>query len=1830
MKTLKKVITLCLMVVLSVTLLTACSGTDNPIVNSEFTVTYDLNTADSSAQFVPNEIVKQVNKYYNPQKITEPSKPIRKGYDFGGWYYDKECTKLVKYKWESFDHDVTLYAKWFERNSLTVSFYCDDAKVTEPIQIPMELNEKYYKGDIIKGSIIRAGYEAFEQSYKANLKDRALLKNFVCTKQDVGSYNVLVGTDIKVNDELLKYAEKVENHYIINFTVGIQDKTREISFLNKTTQVCVVPSTKDGFVDFNKAYKNDANGNKDTNIQFETDKNGRRTMPKAVVEKYEKFSRWQVSLIGVEGNKPFEYYNKLGQLIDKNGNLIDEKGNIVTEDKAVYFVDYRKIENITKIACLTTLNKYKITYQLWIPELDDKGDILKVQGKTVYLDEKKITLDVAEYQYDAYINKLLDAKVKEELEAKNLSTIFKLISWKYAENYPQMNVKATDEVSPNHQLKHDIVIRTSLDVRKEVVRFQKGKDEFFNTKNTNISTTVEYGLNDVNNWLLNPDLPEAFDIHNMIGGMYFVKPGISVPLNSPTFIKTAEMNAAERDLLKQQYTLIGFCLSEHKDMGINAPLVITYDSVTKKLALKNNQPLKTTENSNEIVLKPIFKRNTNTKVIIDISADKNIIIPQALQNEIYAQLDTFSNGTNIESYKNDIKLKGHKFLKWEVVATPFDNLPLVNKGMYLHVEFNNKYPVIGTTTIKPVFTIDDYTLTFVDTFDKDIFTLPEDKIVANIKDKFVTNQQIDKVIAYQGNLVANIPVGENSENYEFDDWYTSDLKDLINRDISLTEFINSAKDGQVGDYKFNLSRNITFKARFIPINYKVQFMEFNVVSDKLSTTYKASTVAKNCVFTFKGINAKYTDNLANVYESEIYNYQPVEEIFNYVSNNGIKKNFVIGWYYYAYGKDALGNIDKSIIIPQDLNTKSSISKETVPFVLSNELVLLSAGTLPAGYKLVENNTIKVFPKLAEFNVTIDANGGKYNDYDELGNLKGYKTKIEGIKGGMFGFDIPTGKDDKGNPINKLNNKPGYDIDSNYSYYVINYNKEQNKSVNVYYKDSHYQNDVDRLRITAENSTFYINWKASEHNVKVYFYDINGVCDDSKTLELIGTVEKIYRMENVEGEMTPVVYDVKKLVDITIGSFTPRDSYYAYIYEMKNGVETYIYDGYYQNATNMFENALVDREVHCKLKYNNLHLSLDANGGYYAGSNIVGDPILESYIDKDSALTMNKAGKLTHGEDAYSAYVTKNQENMPGEKIDQGAPLRDNYVFAGFATKPNAKIGVDKFYYGYRDHSDIRDFDKIFSNTQAVANTCWLGDITKFMEYATGDLIVVEYNSYGVIVNIRMNKLYAQWIPVKTQVEYYKTDKKTQVNVQTDIFGKFGGKVAGINGTSYSDLLMPEKLILNPYKFANNTKDKDLVSWVTEKGSIVDDGLKVGKHNTFDFNTATIKGDAQNGFYYLATCKVYESLKTGINIKYRVTYEGKQPISMDGIDYLVNDMSDLSKYPLELKKDTDGKYYVFRQTYAIGDNNRVIDSLFNNQAYQVGQFDQGNIGDLKQSGQDFYYEYSLYAKKYVEKLPVLVDTVYKNACFDRNDVNLNNTLNDPMLNPYYDEAKMANKVTGEMNYFKSQMVRVVVEDGKYVTQRVVWKSDNGTVMEPDINDLTKKNLSLGDNSNVINSFVGNKKPRVEKINGVSTIILETVVKGEWVAEPTNSIKVQTNYLYDKSVDVNGNESWTKLLDEKGMDFVVDLSGIVNETNEFIQNKKILDRPSQPIDSNMRLTWKLGSEIGDDIDTVDENKKIVNTIKFSDVLERGMFVSNISGSEYVLEMDLYEAWIIDATK
>ena len=106
MKRIKNLTSLLLLVATILVLVTACSffnpsgGTQN-----KFSVTLDLNggTGVSAADFIDG------GKLKSPD-----SAPVKSGYEFGGWFFDKECTEEATFG-KALTKDVTVYAKWTAR-----------------------------------------------------------------------------------------------------------------------------------------------------------------------------------------------------------------------------------------------------------------------------------------------------------------------------------------------------------------------------------------------------------------------------------------------------------------------------------------------------------------------------------------------------------------------------------------------------------------------------------------------------------------------------------------------------------------------------------------------------------------------------------------------------------------------------------------------------------------------------------------------------------------------------------------------------------------------------------------------------------------------------------------------------------------------------------------------------------------------------------------------------------------------------------------------------------------------------------------------------------------------------------------------------------------------------------------------------------------------------------------------------------------------------------------------------------------------------------------------------------------------------------------------------------------------------------------------------------------------------------------------------------------------------------------------------------------------------------------------------------------------------------
>lgn len=86
-------------------------------VDEMFTVTFDLNY--EGAEVMPED--QQIN---NGEYAERPDDPKREGYEFAGWFTDKECTAEFDFETTTIDKDITLYAKWegAKKAVYTVSF----------------------------------------------------------------------------------------------------------------------------------------------------------------------------------------------------------------------------------------------------------------------------------------------------------------------------------------------------------------------------------------------------------------------------------------------------------------------------------------------------------------------------------------------------------------------------------------------------------------------------------------------------------------------------------------------------------------------------------------------------------------------------------------------------------------------------------------------------------------------------------------------------------------------------------------------------------------------------------------------------------------------------------------------------------------------------------------------------------------------------------------------------------------------------------------------------------------------------------------------------------------------------------------------------------------------------------------------------------------------------------------------------------------------------------------------------------------------------------------------------------------------------------------------------------------------------------------------------------------------------------------------------------------------------------------------------------------------------------------------------------------------------
>lgn len=101
------------------------SGTVDATGSLVLSVYYNINKFTVSFDTAGGSKVSSLKDICYGSHITEPETPQHDGYSFGGWYLDKTCTDQWKFRSDSVDKDITLYAKWLpvSDTSYTVIHY---------------------------------------------------------------------------------------------------------------------------------------------------------------------------------------------------------------------------------------------------------------------------------------------------------------------------------------------------------------------------------------------------------------------------------------------------------------------------------------------------------------------------------------------------------------------------------------------------------------------------------------------------------------------------------------------------------------------------------------------------------------------------------------------------------------------------------------------------------------------------------------------------------------------------------------------------------------------------------------------------------------------------------------------------------------------------------------------------------------------------------------------------------------------------------------------------------------------------------------------------------------------------------------------------------------------------------------------------------------------------------------------------------------------------------------------------------------------------------------------------------------------------------------------------------------------------------------------------------------------------------------------------------------------------------------------------------------------------------------------------------------------------
>ncbi len=137
------------LLIILIAVVTACK--DKPVKTVIKTVTFH-NGTDSSA--IP------VQRVAHGEKATKPSKPVKAGFIFDGWYKEKTFTNAFNFNTETITKNITLYAKWIKDDAKNV----DDDSDPPPKNIDDDIADTFAFDETSYNHVFRVDDNIFEKT----------------------------------------------------------------------------------------------------------------------------------------------------------------------------------------------------------------------------------------------------------------------------------------------------------------------------------------------------------------------------------------------------------------------------------------------------------------------------------------------------------------------------------------------------------------------------------------------------------------------------------------------------------------------------------------------------------------------------------------------------------------------------------------------------------------------------------------------------------------------------------------------------------------------------------------------------------------------------------------------------------------------------------------------------------------------------------------------------------------------------------------------------------------------------------------------------------------------------------------------------------------------------------------------------------------------------------------------------------------------------------------------------------------------------------------------------------------------------------------------------------------------------------------------------------------------------------------------------------------------------------------------------------------------------------------------------------------------------------